>query len=224
MFGPGFRADTPNPKGADMPDPTPQAGNPAGQEPTGQQQQSTQQPAAGATGDQASSTRSAADYEREVKELRAEAASHRTKAREFEDKLKAYDTEKMTETEKLQKRAQEAEQKAADADNRVKQTNLRLEIERQARKLNIVDEDAAARLLDSDAIKFGDDGKPTNVEKLLQQLVKDKPYLVGTSGDGGSAGNPDRGRSGLTIEQIKKMSRAEIDARYDEVMRVVRGG
>ncbi len=60
----------------------------------------------------------------------------------------------------------------------MKETITRMEIERQARKLAIVDEDAAYRLLDAARIEYDAGGNPSNVEALLKDLVKAKPYLV----------------------------------------------
>ncbi len=64
------------------------------------------------------------------------------------------------------------------AESRLRETVTRMEIERQARKLGIVDEDAAHRLLDAARIEYDGDGKPANIETLLKDLAKAKPYLV----------------------------------------------
>ena len=108
----------------------------------------------------------------------------RSKYADYEDLKKAkgeleqLKAGQMTEAEKLKQSADEAAQKAQAAEVRLKETVTRLEVERQARKLSIVDEDAAYRLLDTSAITFDEDGKPTNIEALLTDLVKAKPYLV----------------------------------------------
>ena len=120
-----------------------------------------------------------ADYE-DLKEAKAEL-----------EQLKAG---QMTEAEKLKKSADEATQKAQAAEARLRETVTRLEVERQARKLGIVDEDAAYRLLDTSAITFDDDGKPSNIEALLTDLVKAKPYLAAQQATSQiSATNPARG-------------------------------
>jgi len=150
-----------------------------------------------------------ADY---VRKLREENAAHRLKLRETEDKLKAYDAERLSDAEKLQKRAEKAEADAKAHAADLLNARIRIEIERQARKLSIVDEEAAYRLLDTDTITF-EDGKPTNIEKLLTTLVQSKPWLVGDAG-GASASNPNRGRGagGPSIESIKGMTAAQIAA------------
>ncbi len=47
-----------------------------------------------------------------------------------------------------------------------------------AQAMQIVDLDAAVRLMDRDALEIGEDGRPTNVEAVLKALIKAKPYLV----------------------------------------------
>lgn len=48
-----------------------------------------------------------------------------------------------------------------------------------AAQYNLADPDDAFRLLDKDAIEFDEDsGQPTNIEDLIKDLAKQKPYLV----------------------------------------------
>lgn len=148
-----------------------------------QASQTTSQPDSAQAGttaaDQASIPgRSAADIERELKEVRAEAAKYRTAQRDLEARLKKYDDDKLSDTDRLSKAAQESEKKAFEAESRLQEALLRIAVEREARKLNVVDEDAAYRLLDISTVEYDDQGKPRNVESLLKTLVKDKPYLI----------------------------------------------
>lgn len=144
--------------------------------------------------------------EAEVAAIRAEGEGFKTKFTDLDGKYKTVETELnglkaagLTEQQRSEQRAKDAEiardETAKTAQTReaeLKQERLERTVEREARKLNIVDEDAALRLLDSSKIAFDDAGKPTNVNALLEQLVKDKPYLVAPAG-GGSPGNPPRG-------------------------------
>jgi ribosomal protein L15 len=129
-------------------------------------------------------------------------------------KLKEIEDAQLSEADKLKKAADEAAGKVTAAETRLRETLTRLEIERGARKLNIVDEDAAFRLLDASAIQYGDDGAPKNVQTLLEALVKAKPYLAGVEGgaSGGGSSNPGRGRSGgdLTKADLAKMTPQQI--------------
>lgn len=157
-----------------------------------------------------------------ISDLRAEAAGNRVKATEAEKKIAAFEKDKLSETDKLKLEAKEASEKVTATEQRLRDTNTRLAIERAARKLNIVDEDVAYKLLDRDKIKFNDDGEPQNVVELLTALATEKPFLVATQGSGGASGggsaNPGKGGNGvLTMDDVKKMSREQIQARREDV-------
>lgn len=157
--------------------------------------------------------------QKELKTVRAEAAAARLKLKGIEDA-------QLSEQEKLTKRAQELEQTATQRDNELRQERAEREVERTARRLNIVDEETALALVRS-KIEFDDAGKPTNVTKLLEQLVKDKPFLIGQGAPppAGNPGNPAGGRgSALTIEAIKSMTREQINARWDDVQAAIKAG
>jgi len=55
---------------------------------------------------------------------------------------------------------------------------VRYEIEAQASKLGIIDPEAASALLNKSSLEFSEDGTPNNAEKLLKDLIKNKPYLA----------------------------------------------
>ena len=64
-------------------------------------------------------------------------------------------------------------------------------------KLNIVDPEAAFTLI-RDRIEYDDSGTPKNVDELLRDLVKAKPYLVKQVGPPPSAtANPASGGQNL---------------------------
>lgn len=204
---------------------------PGGQAPQGSQ------PPTGAggqpTGQESGGGKSASDYEKMISDLRAENAKHRTENNElkaFKDKAEA---EKLSESEKLQKAAKDAADRATHLESALKETRTQAAVERAARKLNIVDEEAAYALLDKSKIEFDGD-TPKNIEALLTDLVKTKTYLVGQAGGNGggsssSATNPPRGNAGgsLSIEAIKQMTPQQIaalpKAEFDKVMAAVSG-
>lgn len=130
-----------------------------------------------------------------VRKLRAEAAENRKKLREIEAKVKAEEEAKMTEHERLQKRLTELEYKEAEYLQSLQARTLEYEVKLSAAKLGIIDPEAAYKLLDLKQIEFDEDGKPTNVEKVIRELITKKPYLAGNSGSF-SAGNHARNRSG----------------------------
>jgi hypothetical protein len=131
----------------------------------------------------------------------------------------------LSEAQKLQQRAETAEAEAKTAREQIRAANLRMAIEREARKLAIVDEDAAFRLLDLAAVQYDAASTPTNIEPLLRALVAKRPYLVGQAGgNSGSLTNPARGGNAkLTLDDIRKMGPEEINRRWDEVQRVMAG-
>lgn len=128
----------------------------------------------------------------------SERDSLKTKADEAEELKK-------TDAQKLADKAAEADRKALVAEEKVKETQLHLAVERAARKLNIIDEEAAVRLLDTKSVVYDKEGKPTNVEALLTELIKTKTYLVKqdetNNSRGGSPANPARDRSGNNGER-----------------------
>lgn len=103
-------------------------------------------------------------------------------------RLKTIDDGQKTELQKAQDKVAELEQRHTELSSKQKELITQYEVGLAAGKLGIVDPDAAYRLLDLAKLEYGEDNKPTNVEKVLGELVKSKPYLVG--GSGSSAGNP----------------------------------
>lgn len=200
--------------------------------PGGQAPQGSQPPAGtgGQPNDQASGGgKSVADLEKMIADLRSENAKHRTEnkdLKEFKDKAEA---DKLTETQRLQKEAKDAADKAAATEARLKETQTRRAIERAARKLNIVDEEAAYALLDKAKLEYDETGEATNAQALLEELVKVKTYLVGQSGGStSSATNPARGDNRFSAEAIDKLTPQQIaalsDAEYQQVLKASAAG
>ncbi len=127
-----------------------------------------------------------ADY---VAELRKEAAANRKKAAELEAKLKEHEDEKLGETERLAKRLADTEAALQQERTARAEAALRIEVERQARRLEVVDEEAAYVLLDKAGLGESDD-LPKAVEKRLKALIDGKPWLVKTHANGAAGPNP----------------------------------
>lgn len=97
---------------------------------------------------------------------------------ELKTKATAYDeaeAKNASAIEKAQKEATDAASKASGLGLQLLEERVEAAVLRAAKDL--VDPDAAARLIDRSAIDYGDDGKPKNIPALLDALVKDKPYL-----------------------------------------------
>ena len=180
-----------------------------------------QQPQAGMTAEEAA---------RVIAELRKENAKHRTDLKKFEDA-------QLTEQQRLEKRATEAEATAKAYQQRIAGYEVKL----TAQKLGIIDPDLALLAIQSQ-LEYEDDGTPKNAEKLLTDLAKAKPYLVAANGNGGtqaapagqrptssSGGATNPGGTGgiqgqgviFTRDQINRMSPAEYErnkaAIYDQM-------
>ncbi len=116
-----------------------------------------------------------------IRTLRAAEKASKAQAKELEA-LRAKVTEQeqaqLSAAERAELKAQDAEARAKAAEARAKSIALRASVERHAHRLNIVDDDAAFRLLDLSAIEYDAEGEPSNVESLLKDLTKAKPYLV----------------------------------------------
>ena len=131
-----------------------------------------------------------------VRGLRKEAAQYRTRLKALEDAQKAADDAKLSDQEKLQKRLAELEKAAAEASSNLQQRVMEYEVKLAASRLGIVDPDAAWRLIDASSLEFDESGKPKNLDRVLNELLKDKPWLSaqptarnGAAGSG-TQGNP----------------------------------
>ena len=152
--------------GSGTPDPEPQEGAPEPQAGTGDKSQA------------------------EIEQLRKENAARRKELREAQARVKELEGQSQTEVEKLTTRLTDLEKAIPEKDQRIR--NLQAQV--LGGKAGIA-EDAradAARLLDWSSISDPDDD--AEVEKALRDLVKEKPYLAGSTAggaDGGTGGSRD---------------------------------
>lgn len=138
---------------------------------------------------------------REVQEANREAQLLRERLRNAEKERDDLKKSQMTDAEKVQKERDDAIAAKATADKRVRD----LQVQVLAGKIGIVDPEAASALLDWSSISDPEDSK--SVEKALKDLVKDKPYLAGSTaggGDGGAGDGSGAGRSGNMNDLIRQ--------------------
>lgn len=139
-----------------------------------------------------------------VSELRAEAASHRKKASDLENKFKEADAERSA------------------LKGRVETMALKFAIGSAPTK--VADVDVAFSLIDKSKITFDEKGEPTNVDDLLKELVTAKPFLAGAFVPSPTnPTNPAREGAKYTLEQVKQMTPDEINANWDDVQSVLSG-
>jgi len=99
----------------------------------------------------------------------------------------------LTEQEKLEARAVEAERKVASATEQIASAMIASEVKVRASQMGIIDPDAALLLVNRANIRYTEDEGVTGVEVALTQLVEDKPYLKGSPANRAPNLNPQSG-------------------------------
>jgi hypothetical protein len=147
----------------------------------------------------------------DLKKLRAEREALRAQAKELDalkaDQKKREDAEK-SESDRLKDQLAEAERKRTETERELLQTRTRQAIERAASKAGAADPEDVFRLLDQSEFDVDDaTGKLTNADKLVDALLKAKPYLKGKSDEpharGNGAGPKPAGNTGAYSEVVK---------------------
>jgi hypothetical protein len=128
-----------------------------------------------------------------VKSLRAEAAKHRTEAAAARKRAEELENEKLTETERLQKEAEEGRKLGESATTKLRNVNLRDALSEMGFSGNRAK--AVARLLSN--VEFNDDDEPKNLAQRLKAAEKEygdiaKPSGSAPSFDGGPRGGPEK--------------------------------
>lgn len=140
------------------------------------------------------------------KEARDRTEKERREAGQYEDII----TEKDEEVQAAQERAEAAQY---ELDEFRRQSRIMSAATRQRFK----DPDDAVKFLNED-----DTADDVSTERALKRLAREKPYLVDRST---STGAPITGGVGtLTMEDVKKMSSEQINARWDEVQKAMQAG
>jgi hypothetical protein len=119
-----------------------------------------------------------AELEHSGKNAREQADRQAKKLAAYEKAEQEKKDAELSEIERTKKQQAELQAKHDAYVQQMQARITRYEVERAAAALNIIDPDAAVRLLDLDALEYDDNGKPTNAEKLLEKLIKQKPYLA----------------------------------------------
>lgn len=100
---------------------------------------------------------------------RKESIQHRTKLTAFERAQAEADAAKLDETQKAAKRADDAEAKVKEYQEKLMATQVKL----AAQSMNFANPDLAARLVTVDP-----DASDTDITKALQALAQSDPYLI----------------------------------------------
>ena len=89
--------------------------------------------------------------------------------------------EKLTDAERMEARAVEAERKVADAQQQIATAMIASEVKVRASVMGVVDPDAALVLLDRSNVRYDAADGVTGVDDALNSLLEAKPYLRGTN-------------------------------------------
>ena len=116
-----------------------------------------------------------AQVRREVRGQYGDYAQLKERAAKADELEKA----QLSDQDKLEARAHEAERKAEAAIQQVASAVIASEVKVRASQMGIIDPDAAYLLLDRTNLSYAEDGKVSGVDDALTQLMEDKPYLKG---------------------------------------------
>ena len=109
----------------------------------------------------------------EAKKLRKEAQALRARLKGYEDQETAAQQAAMSDLDKSNKARADVEAKYQQVQKQLVSAHVKL----AAQGKGIIDPEMAALAI-AGTLELGDDGLPTNLEKALDELIKNKPYLV----------------------------------------------
>lgn len=143
-----------------------------------------------------------------VEGIRAEAAKWRLQLRETEAKLSELQKAQMTDIEKAQTVAKEAEAKARELETNLQKERFRNAVLSKATRAKFADPEDAYRMIDPETVKIDDDGTPNtqSLEGALNRLIKDKPYLLATTTGGGDGGPRGQTNDQQQIERVNAIA------------------
>jgi hypothetical protein len=149
---------------------TPQSDTPVMGTPTSQQG-ATPQPKSSVSLEEA--MKRIAELEHSHQNAIEERDRHRKKLSTYEEAERKAQEAALSEVERANKRASEAEQRIQQYQQQLVSAHVKL----AAQAKGIIDPDMAALAIQHD-LEYGDDGMPTNIDKALANLIKNKPYLA----------------------------------------------
>jgi hypothetical protein len=163
-----------------------------------------------------------------LKRANAEAKENRLAKEELKRLKDELEASKLSETERLQKQYDDLKAQHEEYTQAQTERFIKNEVALEATKLGVDPHVAekVARFLDWEEIEVDEEGKPTNIRSLVEQLVKDIPGLkskgasVSTSG---GATNPPRSTTTapkeLSWDAISKLTEAEYKANAPRIQK-----
>lgn len=159
----------------------------------------------------------------ELEQLRAALRKANKEAADHRRRAEAYDAEKAASAEAELSELQKAQQKLAD----LERGKAALELERQeltakyefslavlrpGSGVEPTAAEAAWKLVDRSELEFGEDGRPTNVPKVLKELVRQYPFLAAAPKP--PAPNINAGETGKGKDQVDAGKVEELKRRF----------
>ena len=132
--------------------------------------------------------------------------------------MTAFETQQMSEAERLQAQAKAAQEAAQAAQAELRMARAQAAIAQAAATHGI----NPAKLAKLVTVEFDDAGQPVGVEAAVAAVLQEWPELKPVAPTV-SATNPPR-QSKLTLGDVKKMTPEEINSRWDEVQALLAGG
>jgi hypothetical protein len=160
------------------------------------------------------------EAEKKARELAKDKAALERRLQEVADK----DLDEQT---KKDRRLAELETERTVLLQERQRTMVTMEVNRLQPKMGLVDVDATSRLLDWGQIEYGDDGKPSNIEDLVRDLLRDKPYMGGQRPVQSGSINTSSGTTGalpprLTADELEAAKSAGLSPERYAALRSVR--
>lgn len=162
-----------------------------------------------------------------VTKLRNEAAKYRTKAKDLETNVTTQQQDVINKVfsalgiapdpnVEFEKQLSTAQLKAQEVEKRYNDRMIQAELKVIGSSLNLIDLEAAEKLVDKSIFKVNEDGTVEGVKEALEKLAADKPYLVSVPGDpkpkGYNPGPPQKGNNpppddayARSIENFKRL-------------------
>lgn len=120
----------------------------------------------------------------------------------------------LSEKDKAERRAAELKAERDSLKSLHRETVTKYEVQLAAQRLGFRDVEVASLLVTQrNALKYDDDGTPTNVDAVLKDILRDKPYLGPAEGDtapqGQTRGLPGTPRPARTAQPADAVAQAE---------------
>lgn len=151
----------------------------------------------------------------DVATLQRDLLHARDQAAQFRAELKALREAKRQEKEAEKTEAQRVvEMESEVARLRAELASARLEssVAAHAARLNIIDPEAAVKLLDRSLLELDEEGNPKNVEAALRELIKERPYLAPKAPVSVPTPGSSNAASGTAPGPVPRLTAEEIEA------------